>query len=237
MSQPLRVLIVEDREDDALLVAEHLRRAGLNAVWERVDTEDAFAAKLEGEFDLIIADYHLPHFGAPRALEMLKKLDLDIPLIVVSGTADEDAAVSVMRSGARDYVFKDNLSRLRPAVEREVRAATERKAARAAQTEYLQRLSSIFDSALDAVVTMDASGVITDWNPMAQTIFGWSKSEAVGELVTDTIIPERYRKAHRLGLTRFIDTGHGPALNTRLELEGLHRDGHEFPIELSISAT
>ncbi len=237
MSQPLRVLIVEDREDDAVLVAEHLRRAGLNAVWERVDTEATFAAKLNGGFDLIIADYHLPQFGAPRALEMLKKLELDIPFIVVSGTVGEDAAVAVMRSGARDYVFKENLSRLRPAVEREVRAATERKAARAAQGEYLRRLSSIFDSALDALVTMDADGLITDWNPMAQVVFGWPKSEAVGRLVTETIMPSRYREAHRLGLRRFLETGQGPVLNTRLELEGLHRDGHEFPIELAISAT
>jgi len=237
MSQPLRVLILEDRPDDAELVAKHLRDAGLNAVWERVDSEADFAAKLHAGLDLIIADYHLPQFGAPRALEMLNKLDLDIPFIVVSGAVGEDEAVAVMRSGARDYVFKENLSRLGPAVEREVRAAAGRKAARAVQDEYVRRLRSIFDSALDAVVTMDASGAITDWNPMAQTIFGWSKSEVVGELVADTIIPERYREAHRLGLTRFIDTGVGPVMNTRLELEGLHRDGHEFPIELSISAT
>jgi diguanylate cyclase (GGDEF)-like protein/PAS domain S-box-containing protein len=237
MSQPLRVLILEDRPDDAELIAKHLRDAGVNAVWERVDSEADFAAKLHAGLDLIIADYHLPQFGAPRALEMLNKHDLDIPFIVVSGAVGEDEAVAVMRSGARDYVFKENLSRLGPAVEREVRATAGRKAARVVQDEYVRRLRSIFDSALDAVVTMDASGVITDWNPMAQTIFGWSKSEAVGELVADTVIPERYRKAHRLGLTRFIDTGHGPALNTRLELEGLHRDGHEFPIELSISAT
>jgi diguanylate cyclase (GGDEF)-like protein/PAS domain S-box-containing protein len=237
MSQPLRVLILEDRPDDAELIAKHLRDAGVNAVWERVDSEAGFAAKLHAGLDLIIADYHLPEFGAPRALEMLNKVDLDIPFIVVSGAVGEDEAVAVMRSGARDYVFKDNLSRLGPAVEREMRAAAGRKAARAVQDEYVRRLRSIFDSALDAVVTMDASGVITDWNPMAETVFGWSKPEAVGELVADTIIPERYRKAHRLGLTRFIDTGVGPALNTRLELEGLHRDGHEFPIELSISAT
>src|ERR1700682_5207085 len=237
MSDPLRVLIVEDRPDDAALIAKHLKDAGLSAVWERVDTEAAFAAKLSGDFDLIIADYHLPQFSAPRALGMLKKLDLDIPFIVVSGTVGEDAAVAVMRSGARDYVFKENLSRLKPVVEREVRAATERKAARAAQAEYLRRLSSIFDSALDAVVTMDADGVITDWNPMAETIFGWQKSDAVGRSVADTIMPERYREAHRVGLRNFLATGDGPVLNQRLELAALHRDGHEFPIELSISAT
>jgi diguanylate cyclase (GGDEF)-like protein/PAS domain S-box-containing protein len=237
MSEPLRVLIVEDQPDDAELIAEHLRRAGVDAVWERVDTEAGFAAKLDAELDLIIADYSLPQFDAPRALEMLNKRDLDIPFIVVSGTVGEDVAVSVMRNGARDYVFKDNLSRLRPAVEREVRAAAERKAARVAQSDYLRRLASIFDSALDAVVTMDTEGVITDWNPMAEVVFGWPRSEAVGRRVADIIMPERYREAHRRGLRHYLETGQGPALNRRLELEGLHRDGHEFLIELSIGAT
>jgi diguanylate cyclase (GGDEF)-like protein/PAS domain S-box-containing protein len=237
MPEPLRVLIVEDRPDDAELVAEHLRDAGLLAVWERVDTEAAFAAKLDTRPDLIIADYSLPKFSAPRALDLLKERGLDIPFIVVSGTIGEDAAVAAMRSGARDYVFKGNLSRLRPAVEREVLAAAERKAARVAEGDLLLRLASTFDSALDAVVTMDADGVITDWNPMAQTIFGWSKSEAVGRSVADTVIPQRHREAHGMGLQRFLDTGKGPVLNTRLEMEGLHRDGHEFPIELSIGAT
>ena len=233
----LRVLILEDRPDDALLVAEHLRRAGLAFAWERVDTEAAFAAKLDAGLDLILADYSLPQFNAPRALDMLKERDLDIPFIVVSGTVGEDAAVAVMRGGAHDYVFKGNLSRLRPVIEREVRAAAERRAAHVAQDEYLRRLSSIFDTALDAVITMDANGIITDWNPMAETIFGWPKSEAVGRLVANTIIPSRYREAHRLGLARFLETGKGLVLNTRTELDGLHRDGHEFPIELSIGAT
>jgi len=237
MSESLRVLIVEDRPDDALLVTEHLRRAGLTFAWERVDTEAGFAAKLRSGLDLIIADYNLPQFSAPRALGMLKAADLDIPFIVVSGTIGEDAAVAAMRAGAHDYVFKGNLSRLRPAVEREVRAAVERKAARAAQGEYLRRLGSIFDSALDAVVTMGGDGVITDWNPMAETIFGWPRSEAVGRLVSETIIPLRYRGAHKYGLRNFLATGEGPVLNKRLELAALHRDGHEFPIELSISAT
>ncbi|HYM49038.1 MAG TPA: PAS domain S-box protein [Candidatus Limnocylindrales bacterium] len=110
-------------------------------------------------------------------------------------------------------------------------------AARAAQGEYVRRLRSIFDSALDAVVTMDAQGRITDWNAMAERIFGWSRSEAVGRLVAETIMPERHVTAHRRGLELFLETGTAPALNQRLELEARHRDGHEFPIELSISAT
>src|SRR6266550_7372557 len=194
MGERLRVLVLEDRVDDAELIARELRDGGLTAVWERVDTEAGFVARLQAGWDVIIADYSLPQFSAPRALEILKRLDLDIPFIVVSGNVGEAAAVAAMRSGAHDYVFKGNLSRLRPAIEREVRAAAERKAARAAQSDHHRRLRSIFDSALDAVVTMDAGGLITDWNPMAETIFGWPKSEAVGKPVTQTIIPHRYRE-------------------------------------------
>src|SRR5436309_6250472 len=144
----LRVLILEDRPDDALLVADHLRRAGLAFAWERVDTEAAFAAKLDSGLDLILADYSLPQFSAPRALDMLKERDLDIPFIVVSGTVGEDAAVAVMRGGARDYVFKGNLSRLRPVIEREVHAAAERKAARTDQ-DALRRLAATVATSTD----------------------------------------------------------------------------------------
>jgi len=163
----LRVLILEDRPDDAELVVENLRGAGYVLEWARVDTEADFEAKLGPAIDLILADYNLPQFDAIRALELVKQQELDIPFIVVSGTIGEEAAVEAMRSGAHDYLFKDNLTRLQPAVERELRASEVRRTARDIQGEYVRRLRSIFDSALDAVVTMDAGGRITDWNPMA----------------------------------------------------------------------
>jgi len=233
----LRVLILEDRPDDAELVVENLRGAGYVLEWARVDTEADFEAKLGPAIDLILADYNLPQFDAIRALELVKQQELDIPFIVVSGTIGEEAAVEAMRSGAHDYLFKDNLTRLQPAVERELRASEVRRTARDIQGEYVRRLRSIFDSALDAVVTMDAGGRITDWNPMAEAIFGWRRSEVVGWLMTDTIIPERFREAHQHGLSRFLETGEGPVLNKRLEFEARHRDGHEFPVELSVAAT
>src|SRR2546423_6318909 len=110
----LRVLILEDRPDDALLVAEHLRHAGLAFAWERVDTEAAFAAKLDAGLDLILADYSLPQFNAPRALDMLKERDLDIPFIAPPGPVGEDPPVAVRPGGAPDYVFKENPPRFRP---------------------------------------------------------------------------------------------------------------------------
>ncbi len=83
---------------------------------------------------------------------------------------------------------------------------------------------------------MDAGGFITDWNRQAEGTFGWTREEAVGRVLSDTIVPPRYREAHLRGLEHFLDTGDGPVLDQRIEIEALHRDGHEVPIELTISA-
>jgi PAS domain S-box-containing protein len=98
-----------------------------------------------------------------------------------------------------------------------------------------QRTRSIIELANDAFIGMDASGTITGWNRQAEATFGWLRDEAVGQLVADTIIPSRYREAHGRGLANFLATGEGPVLNTRIELNALHRDGHEFPVELTVS--
>ena len=97
------------------------------------------------------------------------------------------------------------------------------------------RLRATVEVALDAVVTMDEAGRIVEWNPAAQTTFGWSRDEVVGRTMVDTIIPLRYRPLHIEGLRRFLETGNGKVLNRRIEIEALHRDGHEFPVELAIS--
>ncbi|MDP2760254.1 MAG: EAL domain-containing protein [Sideroxyarcus sp.] len=115
------------------------------------------------------------------------------------------------------------------------RDVTERKRAERALVEGQERLNAVIETALDAVVQMDAAGIITGWNSQAEKIFGWSREEAVGRMMHETIIPPQYREAHADGLKRFLLTGEGPILNSRVELLGMHRDGHEFPIELSIT--
>jgi PAS domain S-box-containing protein len=99
-----------------------------------------------------------------------------------------------------------------------------------------ENLRSVIDTAHEAFVSMDASGCITYWNPEAERTFGWSREEAIGRMLADTIVPPQHREAHLRGLKRFLSTGEGPALNRRFEITALHRDGHEFPIELTISA-
>src|SRR5204863_330994 len=99
-----------------------------------------------------------------------------------------------------------------------------------------ERVRAVIDSALSAVVVIDAAGNIADWNERAEQIFGWSRAEALGRELAETIIPPRYREAHRHGMQRYLATKEGPVLNRLIELHGLRRDGSEFPVELSVSA-
>ena len=124
----LRVLAVEDVEDDVLLLAREIRRAGYDPVIERVDTAEAMGAALDrGDWDVVIADHALPQFNGLAALALLKQRDLDLPFILVSGAIDEETAVGAMRAGAHDYVMKSNLRRLAPAIQRELHEAQERR--------------------------------------------------------------------------------------------------------------
>ncbi len=112
---------------------------------------------------------------------------------------------------------------------------TEAKRAEEALHASEQRNRLVVESALDAVVTMDRSGVVTGWNPQAETTFGWTGDEAVGRRVDEVLIPRRHRAAHKDGLARYLATGEARVLNKRIELDALHRSGHEFPVELSIT--
>jgi len=98
-----------------------------------------------------------------------------------------------------------------------------------------RKLQNLVESALDAVVMIDSGGIVTDWNCQAGKIFGWSRQEAVGQSIDRMIIPQRYRDAHVLGMKHFLDSGDGPYMNRMIEIQALHRDGHEFPVELAVA--
>jgi PAS domain S-box-containing protein len=112
---------------------------------------------------------------------------------------------------------------------------TERHKAEQALEISERRVRLIIENANDAYVAMDREGLIVDWNPQAERTFGWSREEAIGRSLADTIIPERMRERHLDGLVRYLHTGEGPVLNRRIEMPALHRDGREFPVELTIS--
>jgi two-component system sensor kinase FixL len=122
MGQKLRVLIVEDNERDAALLVRELKQGGYDLSFERVDTPEAMGAALDGQsWDLVISDYSMPRFSGPRALDLVRKTQLDLPFIIVSGTVSEKIAVESMRAGARDFMAKGEFHRLLPAIERELR--------------------------------------------------------------------------------------------------------------------
>ncbi len=129
---PLRVLLVEDSENDAMLLLRELRRGGYEPVYERVYTPEGMELALRGAdgrgepFEVVVSDYYMPRFRAPEALELFRGLGYDAPFIVVSGKIGEDAAVGIMKSGANDYLTKENMARLCPAIERELKEAETR---------------------------------------------------------------------------------------------------------------
>src|SRR4051794_11847125 len=116
MTRPLRILILEDCQADALLMLHELREAGFEPDWTRVDTETDFLTQLGQEPSVILADYHLPDFDALRALRRLQQQGLDIPFLVVTGALGDEAAVQCLREGAADYLLKDRMARLGEAV-------------------------------------------------------------------------------------------------------------------------
>src|SRR5919107_1593083 len=136
MGVKLKVLLVEDSEDDALLLVRRLRKGGYDPTWERVDTPADMEAALDGAgWDLVISDHSMPAFSSSAALELLRRKGFeDLPFIIVSGQIGEDAAVAAMKAGAHDYLMKDNLARLNSAIERELREAEVRRERRRAET-------------------------------------------------------------------------------------------------------
>lgn len=134
MTERIRLLICEDSDDDAVLVARCLRRGGFDPDYQRVDRASAMAAALRSRPpDLVISDYSMPGFGAEAALTVLHDSGLDVPFILVSGRVGDEPAVALMRAGAHDFVLKDAMARLVPAVRRELRQARSRRERRAAQ--------------------------------------------------------------------------------------------------------
>src|SRR5258706_3869532 len=129
MKQPLRLLLVEASDDDALLLLRQLKRGGYDTAHQRVDSAEEVKAALDREpWDIVISDYAMPGFSGLDALRMVQEHGVDVPFILVSGQIGEDMAVAAMKARAHDYLMKDKLARLVPAVERELREAEARRA-------------------------------------------------------------------------------------------------------------
>jgi len=178
----LRCLQIEDSESDAALILRLLIKNGFDVQSERVETAATLREALARQpWDIVIADYQLPDFNAPGALAILKESGLDIPFIVVSGMMGEEIAVQMMKEGAADYLTKGSLSRLAPAVGRELREAEvrrERRKAVAALAEEKERLLVTLRSIGEGVITTDMRGHITLVNPIAESLTGYPAAQA-----------------------------------------------------------
>ncbi len=203
----LRALLVEDSESDAKLVARTLRGLG-DVEIIRVETEAAMRAALEsGPVDFVLSDWSMPAFSALDALALLRATERDLPFIIVSGTIGEEVAVEAMRAGAHDYVLKDRLARLVPAVEREMREAAVR-AARAAERAALDaseaRYRRIVETTSQGVWMLDASGKTTFVNERMASMLGYTREElaalpasSVIDVFSREMVAERARAATR----------------------------------------
>jgi len=240
MEQSLRILHLEDDPKDADLVKAILAGGGMSCEITRVETGETLTASLKrGQFDLILADYNLPSLNGLDALKIAVATKPEIPFIFVSGVMGEEFAVLTLHLGATDYVLKNNLVRLPAAVRRaieEAASATLQRRLEDSQRLHAMRMKSLMDSSLDAIIVMDAQGVVLDWNGQAESMFGWYKADALGRTVADLIIPPQHREAHSRGMKQFQATGVGPILNRRIEITALHRALSEFPVELTITA-
>ncbi len=165
MSESLHVLLVEDSDDDALLVVRQLRLNGFDLTWQQVQTAETLKRALVNQrWDIVISDYRMPQFTAPDVLKIVQQIQPDLPVIVVSGTIGETAAVELMKAGSSDYLMKNNLIRLGEAVRREVREAVIRRERQQAQTE-LDRTKERLQLAIEG------SGIgLWDWYVQTGTV-------------------------------------------------------------------
>ena len=231
MNTPLRVLIVEDSDDDALLLVRELSRSGYDPTWIRVQNPQALQSALGStEWDVIISDFSMPGFTGIDALRLVRSRDRETPFIFVSGTIGEDVAVDAMRAGAQDYVSKGNLKRLGPAIGRELLDVTERKrtaaALRAAQEHagsLAARLERVLESVPDVLYSVDAA--VTEcyyMSPACITTLGYRPDEF---MTSPSLWGERVHEDDRAAVRARRERVLEQRRQERLEYRIRHRDG------------
>ena len=226
----IKILHLEDDENDASLIEAQLRRGGFRSSIRRVETGEAFEAALLGDsFDVILVDYNLPNYDGRRAVLLSQKLRVDVPVIVISGMVGEEAAVECLHLGAVDYVLKHRPARFVPAVERALREAAERR--NGARAEALEREAAetrvraaeqvrlAIEAAPAGMIMTDAAGRVTLVNAEAARLFGYPRAEMLARSI-DHLLPTAFHDRH----------------GGRGEAYGVRKDGSRLPIDIGMNA-
>lgn len=189
---PLRVLIIEDSEDDYFLLVRALKRE-FEIVHDRIDSGESLRANLlNHEWDIVLSDYFMPQFDALAALSIIQEMRIDIPFIIVSGKIGEFEAVKAMKAGAHDYIMKGDYTRLIPAIRRELREAVIREEQRRTDHELREQLhfrQALIDAIPAPIYFMDITGIFLGCNKAFESFSGHSQDEIVGKTIFDLMPP------------------------------------------------
>ncbi len=230
MGDPIRVLIVEDSDYDSELLIRALKRGGYTPEYERVETAAAMNAALESQtWDLVICDYVMPDFSGHDALKLLQSKGVDLPFIIVSGIIGEDVAAESMIEGAHDYISKDRLLRLFPAIKRELREVVvrrERRQAEKALEESEIRLRQITDNMSDMISLVDARGVFQYVSPSHKNVLGYEPEFLIGKSILE--LSHLY---HPDDVGRVFAEVDLHAIGLPVEYRFRHSDGHFLWLE------
>ena len=202
----LKILIIEDSKDDSLLLADAMERGGLNFRYKRVEDRREMNDALKKEkWDAVISDYMLPRFSIQEALELLHKNVLDIPFIVVSGVIGDEYIVELFKAGAHDFIRKDNMERLVPALQRELKDAENRRNQKRVEKELRKsevKYKSVFENTGTATIIVEKDSVILLANSKFETLSGFSRKQIEGKKKwTEFVVPEDLswmKKQHEL---------------------------------------
>jgi len=240
--QALRVLMVEDSESDEQLIIRELKKGGYEPEYERVETAAGMKKALKDkQWDIILCDYKMPEFNAPSAITLLKGTNIDIPLIIVSGAIGEEIAVKCMRSGAHDYIMKTNLSRLCPAITRELEEAevrVQRKLAEDALKESEKKYRLLADNVHDVIFVLDMNLKYTYVSPSVKILRGYEPEELLQQTPAGMLTPSSLDLATKtIAETMELEKNEHREINVSrtLQLEMIRKDGTTVWAEVKFS--
>lgn len=234
--------MVDDSEDDVLLIVRTLKKGGYHPDYQRVETAAEMKKALEKkEWDIILCDYKMPHFSAPEALALLKATGKDIPIIVISGTIGEETAIECMRLGAQDYFMKTNLSRLGPAVARELKDVKVRKRQKLMEAQHQadlqlliqseEKYRNILESLQESYFEVDLAGNLTFVNDKVCRDLGYTREELIGMNSRQHTTPEEFKRLYQAFHDVFL-TGEP---NKGFSWQVITKNGATLHVEGSIS--